>query len=247
MKIRVNRKISTQKCGTHHSPSAGSNIKMTEKYEQDSPNKTYKVEFYDFDEPRMGMTICRFRLTNLTNNNVIEFYPLWAIGIGNDVSWSNDSKLFSLPIANPTDNYFIFDNTNQKFTSIHFPNCWVTKGHLFSDRIEIEFRDDQIPERKEHNKYPTKNYSKPENSVFKLSDLTWYDLNRLVDFNEINKDQTIHDLKPIDNGWRKFKGNLPTNTEVLIWELREFAEYGDKQSIEWFESIKAKTKDINYW
>ena len=220
---------------------------MTEKHEKYSPNSQYKIKFYDFDEPRMGMTICKFKLYDLTNQTKTEFSSLWAIGYGNGVSWSDNSDMFSLPIANPTDNYFIFDIKNQKFTSIHFRNCWVLNGNLYNDRIELEFRNDQIPERKEHNKYPTKNFSKPENLTFKLSELTWIDLTLLNDFDEINKNRALQDLQPIDNGWRRFKGDLPKDTEVLVWELREFAKYGDGQSIEWFESIKAKTKDINYW
>jgi len=31
-----------------------------DKYGILSPDKNYKIVFYDFDEPRMGMNICKF-------------------------------------------------------------------------------------------------------------------------------------------------------------------------------------------
>jgi hypothetical protein len=225
-----------------------SNIKMIDKTEQYSPDKSHKLTFFDFDEPRMGMSICKFSLTDMQANQTIKFNPLLAIGIGQlTLSWSENQNYFSLPLVNPTENFFIYNIADRQFSSIHFANCWVLTGHCNNDKIEIEYEDNQIPERIEHNKYPTKEFSKPVNLQFKFSELQWTDIKLLENFNELNKNATIHDLKPIDNGWRQFKGQLPQTTEVLVWELNEFAKYGDSQSIEWFDEIQAKRKDINYW
>jgi hypothetical protein len=227
---------------------------MQKKVEQYSPGKRYRLTFSDFEEPRMMMSICRFSLTDLQTNEEIIFNPLWAIGIGQcGFSWSEDQNFVSLPIVSVTDvnriseSFFVYYIEKRQFASIHFSNCWVLDGYCHNDYIEIEYEGDQIPERIEHNKYPTKEFTQPAPLQFKFSELKWIDIEVLSQFNELNKNAVIHELKPIDNGWRPFRGELPSTTEVLIWELREFARYGDIQSQEWFAEIEAKTNNINYW
>ena len=82
---------------------------------------------------------------------------------------------------------------------------------------------------------------------FQLSELQWENINNLQQFKELNKNLAILDLKPNDNNWTDYKGHLPQTTEVIDSELNEFAKLGDKQSNEWFNEIKSKTKDVNYW
>jgi len=55
------------------------------------------------------------------------------------------------------------------------------------------------------------------------------------------------ELKPIDNGWKIFKGTLPQTTDVQVWDLKVFADYGDKQSIEWLDEINQLTEYPNLW
>ncbi len=221
---------------------------MTDKKEIFSLNKRYKLTFENFQEPRMGLNISEFFLTDTQSNKKFFFKPLWAIGWnGASVSWSENCNFFSLPIESPSDCFFIYDLVNDQFTSIRFSNCWILEGHCSNDKIEIEFRDDQIPERNENSKYPTKKFLKPENLQFKFSELHWIDINLISNFNEIIKGIIVHEFLPIDKGWRQFKGQLPQTTEILVCELREFAMYGDSQSIEWFNEIQAKTININYW
>ncbi len=222
--------------------------------EQYSPNKSYRLTFHDFAEPRMGMSICRFSLTNLSDHEYIDFDPLWAIGFGKSgFSWSENQNFLSLPVVDlqkdslPAESFFIYNIQQKQFSSIHFENCWLLNGKCGNQHIEIEYEDNQIPERIEHNKYPTKKFTKPANLKFKFTDLKWADINALQQFNELNSNPIIHELKPIDNGWRPFNGELPKTTEILIWELEKFAEYGDSQSNEWLKEINAKTDKINYW
>jgi len=227
---------------------------MDEKVEQYSPDKKYKLTYSDFEEPRMMMSICRFSLTDLQTNEQINFEPLWAIGIGqHGFSWSEDENFVSLPVVNPpngnliTESFLVYDIRKQKFASIHFNNCWVLNGHCHNNYIEIEYEDSQISDGIEHNLYPSKNFTKPENLRFKFAELIWTDIMELQQFNEINRDAIIHEFKPVDNGWREFKGQLPQTTEIIISRLEKFAEYGDAQSKEWFDEIKEKTSKINYW
>jgi len=220
---------------------------MKKTIEEYSPDKRYKLTFYDFEEPRMGMNICKFFLHDLHTHSKIDFQPLHAMLADNLTNWSENLNYFSVPTINVYDNFFIYNLSKKEFTSIHFKNGWVLKGHLYNERIEIEFEESQIPERKEHNKYPTKNYLKPDNLTFNFNELKWIEFNKLKDFNNLNEKIKIYNLQPIDNGWRKFKGKLPETTEILVWELNEFAKYGDEQSKIWFNQIQAITDDINYW
>jgi len=224
---------------------------MDDKIEQYSPDNGHKLTFYDFAEPRMGMSICRFKLSNLKTNELTEFNELWAIGTGlNSFSWSDNRGFLSLPILNPyngktvTESFFIYNIEEKLFASIHFSNCWILNATCHNEYVEVEY-DEQIES--DHKKYPTKDLTKPANLEFSFSELKWTDIEKLSQFKELNKDAYVHQLKPIDNGWRLFKGQFPANTEVLVWELNKFAEYGDKQSIEWLNNIKAKTNKIDYW
>lgn len=227
---------------------------MNEIIEQYSPERRHKLSFYDFEEPRMGLSICRFSSFNINTNESIEFLPLWAIGIGQSgFSWSENEDLFSIAVFNPLqDNkitcaFFIYNIKKRLFAFIHFLNCYVLEGNCHDNLIEIEYREDQIPERIEHNKYPTKEFSRPSNLKFQFSDLNWVDFKYLQGFNKINKNVTVHKFEPIDNGWRQFKGKFPQNTDITVWELEKFAEYGDVQSKEWLHEITDSTQAINHW
>jgi hypothetical protein len=218
---------------------------MVEKIEQYSLGKTFKLTFFDFKEPKMCENICKFSLTDLQNNETIEFNPLWTIGSGKSgFSWSENQKIISLPIAYPANVFFIYDIENKKFTSIHFENCWILTGYCHNNFAEIEYNENIECE---NEKYPTKDLSKPRNLKFIFSELEWIDITNLHQFEELNKNAFKHELKPIDHGWRHFKGQLPQNTNTLIWEIKKFAEYGDEQSQNWFSEIEKHTSDINFW
>lgn len=221
---------------------------MTDTTEILSPDNNFKLHFYDAIEPRMMMTMSKFSLTDLRTKDKVMFKPLLTLGYkGHSTSWTDSSRFFSLAIGLPSDSFFIYDTHTKTFAAIHFNNVWVLDGHCFDDRIEIEFRDDQIPERKEHNKYPTKNFAKPTNLTFNFDTLTWTSIDKIGNYKSLPDNRVVYDLKPIDNGWREFKGDLPQTTKVLVWELNEFAKYGDRQSKEWWDEIQSKTADINYW
>lgn len=214
--------------------------------EQYSHNKQYRLTFHNFEEPRMCYNICKFYLTDLQTYRTIDFEPLWAIGVGESgYSWSENEKFLSIPISSfPTENFLIYDIENRQFSSFRFTNCWILNGSCHNDYIEIEY-DEHIEG--ENLKYPTKDLKKPDNIRFDFSELQWTDINFLGQFNELNKNAIVHTFKPIDMGWRPFKGQLPQTTEILIWELEKFAEYGDKQSQQWFAEIEQTTNDIDFW
>lgn len=221
---------------------------MTETTEILSPDNYQKLHFYDSIEPSMGMTMSKFSFTNLLTQEKIKFPGIWTLGYkGYSASWSDNSNFFSLAIGNPFDCFLIIGIKMNQFSVIPFLNVWNLKARCYNDKIEIEFSDDQIPERIEHDKYPTKQFTKPDNLIFPFDKLNWFAIDRLMDLKKIENEVEKLDLKPVDNGWRKFKGILPQTTDVQVWNLKVFADYGDKQSIEWLNELNQLTDDPNLW
>jgi hypothetical protein len=219
--------------------------------EQYSPDNRYRLTFHNFEEPRMCYDICKFDLTDMHTYSSIEFDPLWALGIGQKgFSWSENQSIVSLPVVNfakdfsPMESFFIYNSERNAFSSIRFANCWILSGNCHNDYIEIEY-DDHIPG--ENPKYPTKDLKKPDKIRFNFSELQWTSVEFLEQFCELNKNTIVHSFKPLDNGWRPFKGQLPQTTEIIVWELKQFAEYGDAQSLKWFSEIQEFTSKIDYW
>jgi hypothetical protein len=83
--------------------------------------------------------------------------------------------------------------------------------------------------------------------TFQFDSLNWFSIDRLDDFKKIENEVEQLDLKPIDNGWRTFKGTFPQTTDVQVWDLKKFADYGDKQSSEWLNELYKVTTDPNLW
>ena len=221
---------------------------MTDTTEIISPDNNQKLHFYDSIEPRMGMTMSKFSLTDNLNKEKIKFTGIWTIGYkGHSASWAENSNYFSLAIGIPFDCFLVVDITTKVFGVIKFLNVWNLDAKCYNDKIEIEFSDNQIPERIEHNKYPTRHFTKPKNLSLKFDELKWFGIDRLDNFKKIECEIEQYDLKPIDNGWREFKGILPQTTELRVWELKEFAKYGDKQSEMWLNELMTKTNDPNLW
>lgn len=221
---------------------------MTETTEILSPDNNQKLHFYDSIEPRMGMTISNFSLTNLLTKEKVKFPGIWTLGYkGHSTSWSDNSNFFSLAIGSPFDCFLIVDTKTKQFSVIAFLNVWNLEAKCHNDKLEIEFSDDPIPERTEHDKYPTKHYTKPDNLRFPFDNLNWFPIDRLKDFKKIENEVEQLELKPIDNGWRTFKGTFPKTTDVQVWDLKVFADYGDKQSIEWLNELNQLTDDPNLW
>lgn len=211
-----------------------------------SPDKNYEIAFYDFEEPMMGMNICKFYLMDLRTGSKTAF-PLYTLFCGQQTSWSRESTHFLLPISSDIDFFFIYNLITQQFAALPFKNVWILHGYIIDERVVIEFDSNEIPDRRERESYPTKKYSSPEDLEFKFSVLEWKSFNELSEVHKLVKGKSLIKFDPIDCGWREFKGLFPQTTEVLVWELNKFAEYGDKQAQAWIEQVKNTSPDFNYW
>ena len=184
----------------------------------DSPNGEFYLTFSHFQEPHMGLTICLFNLVNKKNEIVENFKPLVALGIWNDAHWSENSKFFSTPIYG-NEGYFICDVQKKKYTIVPIENIFVLKSQLSNTFLELEYRDDQIPDRNENKNYPTKIFLKPENIRIELDKLTWHKLENMNDIELIYKSEQVITLNPIDKGFRVFRGEFPLSTDRTIWDI----------------------------
>nr|WP_294942237.1 hypothetical protein [uncultured Mucilaginibacter sp.] len=212
-----------------------------------SPNGNYEMFFYNFIEPRMGMNMCNFYLYDIENKKRIDFDVLYTLFSGQRTSWSSMSNLVCLPIfTNLNEGFFIYDVCERVFSVIKFSNVWVLNCNIFENELVIEFRKDQVSNDRT-DLYPTKFFSKPQDISIELSDLEWISIEEISAVKVKMEAAQVRELKLIDNGWREFKGALPSSTEISIWRLQQFADYGDIQSQIWLKKIKESTQDVNYW
>jgi len=210
----------------------------------DSPNERFYLTFSHFVEPRMCATICLFNLIDKQDKIVEKFEPLVAVGIGNNVHWSDNSKYFSIPIIQTNlDNggYFIYDIEDKKFATIPVGHIWVLDSLLTDTFFEIAYRDDQIPYRNENEDHPTKIFLKPENIKIKLNELNWYQIDEINNFEQIYKSKQVIEFNLVDKGFRIFNGEFPLSTDRRILDIEKFAEYGDEQSKIWIDEINELT------
>jgi len=212
----------------------------------DSPNSDFYLTFSHFAEPKMGVTVCLFNLINRQNEIIENFEPLVALGNGNEANWSEDSNYFSTPLITVDDNYFIYDIKHKMFSVIPVKNAWVLKSFLTNTRFELEYEDSQIPDKKEAINYPTKNYLKPDNYKVDLKELTWHNVDEIKNFKQVYNSKKAIELRPIDKGFRVFKGDFPLTTDRTVWDIERFAEYGDEQSRIWMTEINTLTKGDYY-
>jgi len=174
-------------------------------------------------------------------------FPLYTLFQGQKTSWSSESDHFLLPVSSEIDFFFIYNLITKQFAAIPFENVWILDGSLVEKRVVIHFDNNEIPDRRERENYPTKKYSSPEDLEFKLSDLEWESFDGLSEVKELVSRKPLIPFNPIDCGWKEFKGLFPQTTQVLVWELNKFAEYGDKQAQVWIEQVKSTSPNFNYW
>ena len=162
------------------------------------------------------------------------------MGIENDVHWSENSKFFSTPIIQTNlDNggYFIYDIEEKKFATIPVEHIWVLESLLTNTFFEIAYRDDQIPYKNENEYYPTEIFLKSESIRVKLDELLWHKLDEINAFEQIYKSKQVIAVCLIDKEFRPFKEEFPLSTDIKIWDVEQFAEYGDEQSKIWINEI----------
>jgi len=99
---------------------------------------------------------------------------------------------------------------------------------------------------------PYKRYHKPTDITFDLNILEFYPISDLQNILSLTTDDKNYSLGLVDGGYNEFKGKFPKDTisgyngrAFEVYQLKDFADYGDEISKFWLEEIKRKTNN-NY-
>jgi len=220
-----------------------------------SPDQKYQVVFSHFHEIRMGVYECLFNLLDNNEKIIDRFEPLTAIS-SNDCCWAENSACFSLAVRVEENYGYLFIHLpSLEFAFIKIFNPYPLDISFDSDNFIITYNDEQVKAANTNklfgggsNTLPYKKYIKPNDLVFKLSDLQFFKRDKMKNLNSIIESYKEYKHELNDGGFNEFKGVFPQDTitgyngrSFEVYQLEAFAEYGDKVSKLWLDEIKNKT------
>jgi hypothetical protein len=220
-----------------------------------SPDGKYKIAFSHFFEVRMTLYHGLFNLLDSSDNILDGFEPFVTIG-SQYCWWNNTSTLFALGVAAFRYGYLLIHlpESNVAFVKVPDPfplNISLTENALILsyDESSLSLKNSTETFRGGPLEIPTKIYLKPKDIEIPLGSVRFFPRFELNNLEALTKNNTEYRLDPMDGGFREFKGVFPETTkdvyntrQLEVYQLEAFAEYGDKQSQEWLEAIRTKTK-----
>jgi hypothetical protein len=215
----------------------------------------------------MGSYICCFTLLDDKDNIIDNFEPITGISSGLS-KWSDDSNYFIVAVDGAVKGYstlwgyLIIKFPERTFSFIKISNPYPLELQFRNENVIISYEEKQVVLSNSAqtigdgiSQTPKRKYLKPDDLSFNLNDLKFYPRENLGNLETYFQNETNYDLKLIADGFFEFKGTLPQNTEHLyhnkpisVYQLKEFADYGDEVAKEWLEEIKQKTNNnYNHW
>jgi len=194
------------------------------------------------------------------HSTIIESYEPFSTN--GQIFWSPNGKQIVVGVDLPKDGYLIHDIQNNSFAWVKNTSMEMLNIRIDEKEIIFEFPKDELdrfngcyqkPFGRESNELPIIKYEYPKTSEFVLKDLKFYPREILKNISNLSENEI--NLYPIKVGYLPFDGILPQNTydgyngrDFEVYQLEEFADYGDPQSIEWLNQIKNKVgSDYNKW
>jgi len=206
-------------------------------------------------EYRMGANACLFHLIDNDKNIIEDFTPFTTNG---KVSWNEKSNICGISIGEKERGIIIMDTELHKFALIK-TDCRDFKIEnntlmLFISQKEIDLLNRETLYSGGTTELPRVKFERPEDIYVELDSLKYFKKKELPNIYNLSSDEKIEHL-PIQNGFWEFKGRVPTNTydgfnnrDFEVYQLEAFAKYGDEQSIEWLNEIKAmKDRKFDRW
>jgi len=220
-----------------------------------SPDGQYKIIFSHFFEVRMTLYHGLFNLLDSRNNILDRFEPLVAYGSQN-CCWNDTSTLVALGIASYGYGYLFMQLPEKKVAFVKVPDPFPLNISLTETALILSYDEYSLSMKNSTQTFgggpleiPTKYYLKPKDIEIQLGSVRFFPRFELNNLEVLTKNDMEYRLDPIDGGFREFKGVFPETTkdvyntrQLEVYQLEAFAEYGDKQSQEWLEAIRAKTK-----
>jgi hypothetical protein len=210
-----------------------------------SPNKKYSIILSHFQEPLNCVYISFFCLTDRWGRIIEKFEYLISYSISKLIQWSPNSNFFTIPLYN-LDCIGIYNVMDKKITAIPVSNIYKINLLLEDNAIHFLFNDENTINFEKSDLYPTKKYKIPDPILFEFNVLKWYDVSDYKNmFEEVKRIEKV-DTKLEYLGFNEFTGEYPSSTDIEIFKVRRFAEYGHPVSIHWMNELK-KNWGNNYY
>ncbi|MBP6460276.1 MAG: hypothetical protein KA264_09285 [Crocinitomicaceae bacterium] len=211
-----------------------------------SPDKKYKIVLSHFREPLNTVVISFFCLTDKFGRIIEKFDFLISLSMSAKIQWSLNSEYFTIPIYN-NDSIGIYNVKENKISLIPVLDIYNIETKLDNSSIEFMYSDNYAINFEKSNDYPTKKIRIPKNIKIDLETLNWFcpsEFNKIMQFTKI-QEKISFKLEYLE--FNEYKGDFPTNTDIEIFKIERFAEYGHKQSIELINSLNQKNENYYNW
>ena len=220
-----------------------------------SSDGKYKITFSHFFEVSMMSYHGLFNLLDGNDNILDKFEPLVTFS-SEKCCWNDSSTLFALAIASFDYGYLLMQLPERKVAFIKAPNPFPIDITITGNSLKLSYDEYSLSLTNSTQTFgggpleiPSKIYLKPRDITIALDNVRFFPRIELTNLGDLTKEDMEYRLDPIDGGFREFKGVFPRTTmdiyntrRLEVYQLEAFAEYGDKQSHEWLEAIRIKTK-----
>ncbi len=220
-----------------------------------SPDQSMKLVISHCWNYKPGSNPGLFHLLDFSDNIIEHFTPHTTNG---HLAWTQDSRYLAIDIGESDKGILVMDTmlmkvalirTNCRDFKIENNNIIISISDKFMERINSDLLigggTTQLPRIK---------YDRPDDVILTIESLNFFPKNKTADLFQLTEKQKQILLDPIENGFWDFTGTVPQNTtdgynnrDFEIYQLETFAAYGDAQSIQWLEEIKAQNKPYEKW
>jgi len=214
-----------------------------------------------FREWRMGWYEGLFSLIGRDGGVIEAFEPLTASGDGGNVQWGADSGYCVVPLADYI-TFLVLDLAkpqDKKFALLKVKSWGGCRLGFDGSRAlvvscegsaEEETRDRRAGTGEIIEDVPSKRHVFPEPKKIPIRDLLWNAFGKLAQWRDLAKQLPELDMMRREAGFFEYRGKYPESTVEMTESGRQleahalelFAEYGDKQSIDWYLELFEKTK-----
>lgn len=201
-----------------------------------SANGKNRIVLSHFQEPLNNVLISFFCLTIRFGKILEKFEYLISFSIPKLIQWSPDSNCFSIPIYN-YNGISIYNLSTRKICLIRVNDVFNIKIKLENNKIHFCFDDSYSLNFEKSELYPVKKFKIPEAVIIDFESIAWFDVIDYKSMLQFAKEQAKINFNLEYLEFEEYKGEFPTTTNIEIYKLIRFADYGHKQSIEWLNKL----------
>jgi hypothetical protein len=201
-----------------------------------SANGKNRIVLSHFQEPLNNVVISFFCLTTRFGKILEKFEYLISFSIPKLIQWSPDSNCFSIPLYN-FNGIGIYNLSTKKICFIPVAEIFNIEIQLDNHQIHFHFDDSYAVNFEKSDLYPVKTVKIPEAVIIDFESLIWFDVKDYNSMFQLSKTQAKINFHLEYLQFEEYKGEFPITTDIEIYKIVRFAEYGHKQSIEWLNEL----------